>query len=318
MTDNLYKEDVLKDGFQQRTISLKNDYEGKGTATLVRRLPETVSDKAVLYVHGFNDYFFQKEMAYKFNEHGFAFYAIDLRKYGRSYLHHQKFNDIRDLKCYYEEITCSLEIIRNEGNKKVILMGHSTGGLIFTIFAKDHSKSNLFDGLILNSPFYEFNQSKAVRTMLPLIALIGKVFPKITVSGGFSEEYGKGLHKSYFGEWEYDLEWKPNVPPKVNLGWIRAIYKAQKELKKDVEINKPVLILHSSKSTNDMTDKVKVQSCDTILNVNDIARISDNITTDRKVVAIEGGMHDLVLSKPPVRAKVYDTIFSWLEEYRLD
>ncbi len=66
-----------------------------------------------------------------------------------------------------------------------------------------------------------------------------------------------------------------------------------------------------------MTDKVKVQHCDTILNVNDIARISNNITTDCDVVAIEGGMHDLVLSKPLVRAKVYDTIFSWLKKLKL-
>ncbi len=30
-----------------------------------------------------SDYFFQTEMADQFNQHGYDFYALDLRKYGR-------------------------------------------------------------------------------------------------------------------------------------------------------------------------------------------------------------------------------------------
>ena len=39
---------------------------------------------AVLYVHGFTDYFFQTALADFFTERGFAFFALDLRKCGRS------------------------------------------------------------------------------------------------------------------------------------------------------------------------------------------------------------------------------------------
>ncbi len=39
------------------------------------------TQKAVLYIHGFIDYFFQTEMAEQFNQHGYDFYALDLRKY---------------------------------------------------------------------------------------------------------------------------------------------------------------------------------------------------------------------------------------------
>ncbi|WP_419032711.1 alpha/beta hydrolase, partial [Dysgonomonas gadei] len=115
MSNSPYKEDILKDRFEAQTLKLRDDYEGMVTATLIRRLPESKSNKAVLYIHGFNDYFFQTEMACRFNDHGFNFYAIDLRKYGRSFLPHQKFNDIRNLKDYYEEILQSLDIIRSEG-----------------------------------------------------------------------------------------------------------------------------------------------------------------------------------------------------------
>ncbi|GAA3180448.1 hypothetical protein GCM10020255_074200 [Rhodococcus baikonurensis] len=56
-------------------------------ATLVRYQPQKEAVKtrrAVLYVHGFTDYFFQKHLAEHFAEQGYAFFALDLRKCGRS------------------------------------------------------------------------------------------------------------------------------------------------------------------------------------------------------------------------------------------
>ncbi|MDR1882609.1 MAG: alpha/beta hydrolase [Prevotella sp.] len=307
-----YKEDILKDGFEQRTISLEDDYEGKVVATLIRRLPGIQTDKAILYVHGFNDYFFQAEMARRFNSHGFNFYAVDLRKYGRSYLPHQKFNDIRDLRDYHEEILQSLDIIRNEGNKGILLSGHSTGGLVLTLFAKDHSGGNLFDGLILNSPFYEFNKSKLLKMLIPVASFIGRFMPKVTVSGGFSEEYGKSIHRSYRGEWDYILDWKPNLAPAINLGWLRAIYNAQRESGKGFHVSEPVLVLHSAHSVTDINDKEQISSRDVILNVNDMERIARNIKGNVEILSIDGGVHDLVLSKKVVRDNVYNGMFDWI------
>jgi len=313
----LYTEDILGHGFEKMNIPLSNDYQGEAVATLIRRLSDVKSKKAVLYVHGFNDYFFQSEMACRFNREGYNFYAVDLRSYGRSYLPHQKFNDIRNLKAYYEEIDKALKIIHSEWNEEVILMGHSTGGLILTLYAKDHLQSNLFSGLILNSPFYELNKSRFIKMLLPLVSFIGGLLPNVTIAGGFSEEYGKSIHKSYSGEWNYELEWKPNVAPKINLGWLRAIYKAQRELKKLFPISKPVLVLHSAKSVDNMADSRQVRTRDAILNVNDIKRTARNIEGNVQVAAIDGGLHDLVLSQQPVRNNVYSTIFEWLSKNQL-
>ena len=99
--DTFYEEDILGEGFQRTTLSLRDDYEGSAVATLVRRLSDTGNGRSVLYIHGFNDYFFQREMACRLNERSFHFYALDLRKYGRSWLSHQKFNDIRDIRVYF-------------------------------------------------------------------------------------------------------------------------------------------------------------------------------------------------------------------------
>ena len=79
---------------------MPDDYNGKVVATLVRRMqPET--DRAVLYVHGYNDYFFQSQMADSLNSWGVNFYAVDLRKYGRSLLPGQTPFEVYELEEYF-------------------------------------------------------------------------------------------------------------------------------------------------------------------------------------------------------------------------
>ncbi|EMH0102058.1 alpha/beta hydrolase, partial [Acinetobacter baumannii] len=92
-----YAPDILGAGYEQLTLNFPDDYEGKVVATLVRKKATQPTQKAVLYIHGFLDYFFQTEMAEQFNAHGYDFYALDLRKYGRSKLPHQIFYNVLDL-----------------------------------------------------------------------------------------------------------------------------------------------------------------------------------------------------------------------------
>ena len=82
-TSNLYKyqTDILGENYQQLILDFADDYDGKVIATLVRKKAAQATKKAVLYIHGFSDYFFQTEMAEQFNQHGYDFYALDLRKY---------------------------------------------------------------------------------------------------------------------------------------------------------------------------------------------------------------------------------------------
>ena len=55
-------------------------------ATLVQPACRAAHHRAVLHVHGFADYFFQTVAADCWVERGYDFYALDLRKYGRSLL----------------------------------------------------------------------------------------------------------------------------------------------------------------------------------------------------------------------------------------
>ena len=86
MNQQNIEEDILGKGFRNKRIKLNDDKDGEQYATLVYRKSEQQSTKAILYVHGFIDYFFQTELADNFNKWGYNFYAVDLRKYGRSLL----------------------------------------------------------------------------------------------------------------------------------------------------------------------------------------------------------------------------------------
>ena len=96
--------------FTEQLLEFPDDYEGKVIATLIRSNENKDHRKSVLYLHGFNDYFFHPHLAEAFHRENYNFFALDLRKYGRSLLPHQHPNYCRDISEYYEEITTSLEI----------------------------------------------------------------------------------------------------------------------------------------------------------------------------------------------------------------
>jgi alpha-beta hydrolase superfamily lysophospholipase len=81
--------DILGPPYTAETLDLPDDDEGQVVATLVHRPAGEATDRAVLHVHGFADYFFQTAYAEWWTERGYDFYALDLRKYGRSILPHQ-------------------------------------------------------------------------------------------------------------------------------------------------------------------------------------------------------------------------------------
>ena len=131
-----WQPDVLGDGFEALTLALADDDEGEVVATLVRYAPRgslgVRPARAVLHLHGWNDYFFQTPLARFWHAQGAAFYALDLRKYGRSLRPHQTPNYIDDLATYDEELDAAVEVIRDElGTRaRLMVMGHSTGGLV--------------------------------------------------------------------------------------------------------------------------------------------------------------------------------------------
>ncbi len=310
-----YSKDVLGDGYEQMTLNFPDDYEGQVIATLIRKKASNPTKKAALYVHGYIDYFFQTEMAEQFNQHGFDFYAVDLRKYGRSHLPHQKFYNIHDLNEYNAEISTALDIIGNEGHDQVILCGHSTGGLITTLFAAHYPNHPLIKALWANSPFYDFNMPILKKKIaLPKVSALAKIFPDLRFPNGLNKWYVPSLHQNFYGEWDFNLQWKPKSYPLSYLSYIRAIFESHKEIHQGVSLQIPALIMHSHQTKNPKKWNNDVQTSDLILDVNDIEKYAKKINGDVTTISIQNGLHDLVLSAPVVRAEVYKKLFEWLDQ----
>ncbi|CAM4361325.1 alpha/beta hydrolase [Acinetobacter pragensis] len=311
----MYQPDILGAGYEQAALHFPDDYEGKVIATLVRKKAQQSTQKAVLYIHGFIDYFFQTEMAEQFNQHGFDFYALDLRKYGRSILPHQKYYNIREIAEYDAEITQALDIIGAEHHDSVLLCGHSTGGLTTTLYAAHHPNHPLIKALWVNSPFYDFNMNPIKRKLgLPKLSRIGKIFPDLQFPSELNKWYTASLHKDLKGEWDFSLDWKKTAYPKVRLSFVRAIFEAQKEIHQGVKIDVPVLVMHSHQTKNPRKWGKDAQTSDVILGVKDIQKYAKKIQGDVTVQSIRNGLHDLVLSQKPVRDAVYQQLFRWLAD----
>lgn len=306
--------DFLGSGFQKTDISLMDDVDGAQNGTLVFRKSKVSKNKAILYVHGFIDYFFQTEMADKFNEMGFDFYAIDLRKHGRSLQEHHHPNFIANIYDYFEEIDKSIEIIKIERKDiEIVLMGHSTGGLTTSLYC--HHRNNV-EGLILNSPFFDLNIPSTLKAIVPIIAAIGKLIP-FGKMNSLTEHYPKSLHKNYLGEWDFNEKWKPITNFPTYLGWTRAIYKAQKELQNGLKVKCPVLVLHSDKSYKGKDWNELIRTSDAVLDVEHIKKYATVIGSRVTKVEIKDGVHDLVLSKKEVRETVYSEIENWIMLHKL-
>lgn len=312
-----WQPDVLGDGYEMRHVDQGTDYTGPVISTIIRKLCPPEPDGAsvrrgALYVHGFNDYFFQKEMGDRFVSHGYDFYAVDLRRYGRSLTAGQKPFDVRDMRSYFPDIDSALTVMERSGIDEVILMGHSTGGLT-TAYFESRCHPEIIKALILNSPFLDWNQGWKER-LIPAVCLLGKLFPDFKIPQGQSTAYAESLLRQYHGEWIYNTDWKLIQSPPVTAGWVRAITEAQDALRDGrADIRIPVLLLYSDKSISGGDWTPEHNRADGVLDVNDIRKYGRELGPDVTCAKVIGGMHDLVLSAPGVRKALYRYIFGWLD-----
>lgn len=307
--------DVLGTPFQCTTLKMADSYDGETVATLVRHRPLVGVTRAILYIHGYNDYFFQREMAEKFVEQGWQFYALDLRRYGRSMREwHEPFR-VQSIDEYYEEIDASIAMMREEGIEEIVLMGHSTGGLITSLYCNDRRDNLPVEALILNSPFFDMNLGGFTEAIVvPFVSTMGKPIPDWTIQKGSDNKsgYGASISDEWDGEWDFDTQFKRIESLPITAEWIRAIHKGQKRLQKGLDVPCPVLVLYSDKSIKAPYDKELFKTGDSVLDVEDIAEYAPCIGAKVSQHEVAGGMHDLFLSVKEVREPLYTTVFEWL------
>lgn len=271
---------------------------------------------SVLYIHGFNDYFFQGEMAQKADSAGYAFYAVDLHNYGRSLRSGDRIGEIHDIAEYFAELdSCIAEMKRQHPEAPVALIGHSTGGLIAIMYAAARENGKNLSALVLNSPFLEMNYGFVAReVMIPVISALGKYFPETSVPRGDNTNYAESLLKSYRGEWEFNTTIKTINSIPVNFAWVRAIHQGHKFVQKGLDLETPILVMHSNCNVDQDEWSDDYMHCDGVLDVEHIQKYGARLGTQITMTEIQDGLHDLVLSRKPVRENVYKVMFNFLDE----
>ncbi|MGN9812664.1 alpha/beta hydrolase [Micromonospora sp. BQ11] len=309
--------DVLGPPYERQTIDLGADDEGPVVATLVRRRADRPTGRAVLYVHGFVDYFFQTHLADFFADRGWDFYALDLRKYGRSLLPHQTANFCTDLAEYFPELDAAAKIIREDDGHDILLgMGHSTGGLIVSLWAHARREAGVVDGLFLNSPFFDLNLPWVLRRPgAAAVARLARSAPKRVVRPGLGSVYGQSIHAQHRGEWTFDLEWKPLAGFPVRAGWLAAVRRGQQQLRAGLDIRVPILLACSTRSFKGMKWHESATLADAVLDVEHMVRWAPRLGRHVTLARFDGGMHDLTLSGPAVRQKVFDEVGRWADAF---
>lgn len=339
-----WREDILGRAFESRTLPLIPEDDLECVATLIRYRPHLdphSSDTArafphfaALYVHGRNDYFFHTELAHAIASAGGAFYAIDLRRYGRSLRPGQTMGFVNDMSVYDEDISEALDVIRSEvGNLPFVLIGHSTGGLQATLWA--HRHPGAVDALILNSAWLEMQTMASIRpAMRPIIERIATYNPLWAVPGGSGVDfYGRSLREGWAGSdfplpdrlapyaddpavrgWDYALEWKRPGSYPAYAAWLDAILEGHEMVENAVSLTCPVLSMFSTSTFLGPEWTPRVFTSDTVLDVSVIHKRSASLGS-LVTLAQFPGRHDLFLSDPDVRRDIWEVMGRWLQAF---
>lgn len=309
--------DPLGPDFSALDIGLGPDPEGEGdvVATLVRYGSPVPGRTSVLWVHGMTDYFFHAHVAEAVAAGGFNFYALDMRKCGRSRREGQRWHYSEDFRHYLPDLNAALDII----DGPVVPLAHSTGGLIVPLWA-DHLRRNdsarhaKLAGIVLNSPWLDMMYPKALVAVLrPVVSVLSGLFPGVKVPGGNLGAYGVSIHRDYHGHWDFNVDFKPVGGHVKYLGWLKEVLRRQKQVHADeVDAGVPILTLCSTTSLLGRPYSEKANGADTVLDTAQIQRWAPHLAADVEVHPIPGARHDVFLSRPEPLEEALATTLAWL------
>ncbi|RJN31488.1 alpha/beta hydrolase [Nesterenkonia natronophila] len=301
------------------TLPLGEDFEGPVSATLVRcdQDPEPGSAlPPVLQIHGWTDYFYNLPMAYQWIERGHRFYALDLRKYGRSLREHQTPGHIEDLTEYDAEINAACAVIAAENPElpAPVISAHSTGGLVATLWAERHARGA--SALVLNSPWLELaGQSPARAAAEGIVTPLNRVNPTAELKVPRPENYWQSMSSQAHGEWELHPRWRPRVSFPMTMGWLKAVFAGHRRVRQGLDLDVPVLVLLAEKSAFRTQWNEQFQESDSVLDVDLLARRSHKLSRVVTIVRIPRAMHDIFASAEQVRNAAFQETSKWLRGY---
>ena len=330
---------------QKRTDQPKRGAERK-RGVEIERSPEPEGRKtnprnpafAFLAVHGWNDYFYQTELARYVDSIGGAFYAVDLRKYGRSLREGQTFGYIRDFDEYDDELHICRDLIYGELGPKIplVLYGHSTGGLACALWADRHPGAA--DGLVLNSPWLEYHGSTGMRQAgAPVVEILARTSPTFVLPTAEDDFYQRALtawrpdpdaeavpgHEGsddpfWTTGWNPKPEFRTGSGAPVRPGWLSAVLNGHARVAAGLDVGCPILVLTSARSLTGNTWSEDFRAVDSVLDVKQIWKRVPELGSHTTLVKLDDAVHDVTFSRREVRERAFEEIGRFLRAYVTD
>ncbi|MDN4480512.1 alpha/beta hydrolase [Demequina muriae] len=306
-TEGQWRDDVLPD-YERAPL---------GPATLIRRIGlPTRTRGVVLHVHGYNDYFFTTHVADALTEMGLAFYAVDMRRAGRSLTPGDKPHHITDIAELGEDITAASAAALADAKERtgeehlpLVIHAHSTGGLAAAIWASDTPHPDLA-ALVLNSPFFGLMLRPWERYALAATPTISRLRAG-TVLARVPSPYSVALRDK--GGWVFDPQWKKPGGEPATAGWLAATRAAQRRVARGLDIRVPVLVARSDSSGPDRDDNPRHQSQDVVVDTALIEAWAPGLGSDVRDAVVEGAVHDLSLSAEGPRRAFFDAVGDFVD-----
>jgi len=295
-------------------------------ATLVRHVPGSAQrpavNGAVLFLHGWSDYFFNVALAEFWTQQGFRFYALDMHNHGRNLREDSTGGYVAHLDDYDAEIGTAIGMIRSGGAgngepEPLTLMGHSTGGLVAALWVSRHPGMVQF--LVLNSPWLEMHGSSLVRRAAQLMVKpVARIRPLTVLRLPERGFYYRSISSSAEGEWALDEKYRPPLAFPLRAGWLSAVLSGHTRVARGLDIDIPILVLLSGASANGMIWRESMRHSDAVLDVNIMALRAMTLGRSVTLERVDGGLHDVFLSASPVRDDAYARLARWIRGFITD
>ncbi len=310
-----WQPDVM-DGFESKTFAVSEDDQGTNLVTIVRPVAH-VRDRdrtPVLLIHGWADYFYNEPAARAFEEAGYAFHAVDLHRYGRSLREGQTPGWTDDLASYDVDLEAAFGEIGRTYAKKPVVVAHSTGGLVASLWA--HRHPGRLQALVLNSPWLEMQGSTWVRHLAKTIVdPVASRQPYAMLKLPKVDFYWRTLSAEADGEWDLHPRWRPPTSFEVPAAWLNAVLAGHAQVKAGLDIQEPVLTLVSQKGYRGAKYADAMRTADIILEPTAMAARALNLGRRVTVHRYPDALHDVFASPEVIRNEAFADVLRWLEAY---